>query len=97
MNQCICHFVNPIRKADNNKNLCLNVQHPNYSWVYKGKIPAKKVKVRLVLQILFKLYPFNSFKHKFDRMNTSSNMFIKNWKRVGYGLVFLPIRFIFIN
>ena len=57
--QCICKFLNPTRKTDVNKNLCLRETEKNYSWVYKGKIPLKKVKINLFLQIRFKFYPSN--------------------------------------
>jgi hypothetical protein len=62
----MCHFT--IRETDANKYLCHTTALPNYSWVYKGRIPSKKVK--LAFQILFKLY-----QSKFDSVNTSSNMF----------------------
>jgi len=59
----MCHIT--IRKTDANEYLCLREAHPNYSWVYKSKIPSKKVKVKLFLQIRLKLYRYNYFKHKF--------------------------------
>jgi hypothetical protein len=65
-NQYIFHFIDTIRKTDANKNLCLNEDQTNYSWVYKDKIPSKKVKVKSFLQIGFKLYWSNYFKHKFN-------------------------------
>jgi hypothetical protein len=77
-NQCICDLISPIRKADANKNACLRVEYPNYSWKYKGRIPLKNVKVKLVLPFLFKLYMSNSFKHvggELDRFLFLSNTF----------------------
>ena len=50
-NQCICQLIKHIRKTGDNK-LCLREARTNYSWVYKGRIPLKKVKVRLFLQTL---------------------------------------------
>ena len=55
-----------------------------YIQVISFKTSLRKVKVKLVLQVTFKLYLFNSFKTKFDRVKTSSKMFdesIKYWKR----------------
>jgi hypothetical protein len=72
--QCICHFINPIRKTDADNKLCLREAQVNYSWVYKGRIPLNKVKVRLFVQIRPKIYRSNCFKHKFYSQNMSSNI-----------------------
>jgi hypothetical protein len=57
-----------------------------YIKVISFKIPLKKMKVILFLQIHFKLYRPNSFKHNVHLVNMSTNMFdvsVKFWWSVG--------------
>jgi hypothetical protein len=49
--KCICHFINNISKIDANT-VCLSADQTNFSWVYKGRIPLKEVKVKLFIHAL---------------------------------------------
>jgi hypothetical protein len=73
--KCICQFVNNISKIDANT-VCLSADQTHFSWVYKGRIPLKKVKVKLFLHALpvqlFQTY-ISNVGRELDKFLFSSN------------------------